>query len=159
MIYFILIFSFLVEGSFSNLISSHSIFIPLFFLSSLTFLYPYFNGKKLNFIIASLICGLFYDVIYTNSLFVNTLDFTLCGYLIILCYSYVNYNLISSSFINVVVLIFYRIFGYLLLCFVSYISFNFTDLCKSIYSSIISNLIYGIVLYSLINLIFKELIN
>ena len=158
MIYFILILSFLLEGSFSNLVYKNSLFIPLFFITSLSIIYPYFNNKKLNFIIVCLICGMFYDIIFTNSTFINTLSFPICGCLIILGYNYMNYNIFSSNFINTIVLILYRVISYLLLCLVSFTSFNIIELYESIYSSIIANVIYGILIYGLIyilNKIFK----
>lgn len=112
MIYLVLIFSFLLEGAFSNLVPRDSLFTPLFFLISLTVLYPYFNNKRFNFIVCCLICGLLYDLIFTDSVFINTLSFSLIGCLIMYVYSYINYNLFSTSILNLIIIIIYRIISY-----------------------------------------------
>lgn len=155
MIYIIIMFSFLFEASFTNIISNNSLFVPLFFITSLVILFPYFKNKYINFIIVCLLCGLFYDIAFTDSIFVNTLSFGLCGGLIILGYNYVNYNIFSSNIINMIILILYRIISYIMLCIVDYISFNEMDLLRGIYSSLIVNLIYGIIIYIIIDKIAK----
>ncbi len=156
MIYGILIFSFLFESAFSNIISNYSLLTPLFLITSLVILYPYFKNKNLNYIIVCVICGLFYDIAFCDSIFINTLSFGLSGGLIILGYNYVNYNLYSSNFLNLITLIFYRIVSYILLCIVDYVHFNEMYLIESIYTSIIVNLIYGIFIYLIIFLIAKK---
>ena len=131
MIYLLLIFSFLLESSFSNLIPKSSLLIPLFFLTSLTLLYPYFKGNKTNFIITCFICGLLYDIILTNSLFINTISFLFISMFIILGYSYLNYSIFSSNILNVIVIIIYRLISYFFLCIISYIEFNELELLIS----------------------------
>ena len=155
MIYLLLIFSFLLESSFSNLIPKSSFFIPLFFLTSLTLLYPYFKGSKSNFIITCFICGLLYDIILTNSLFINTISFLFISIFIILGYNYLNYSIFSSNILNVIVIIIYRLISYFFLCIISYIEFNELELLTSISSSLISNIIYGIILFIITKIISK----
>lgn len=155
MIYIILIISFLLESSFSNITNINSLFTPLFLLTSLVLLYPYFKKSNSNFIIVCVICGLIYDISFSDSVFINTLSFGLSGGLIILGYNYVNYNIYSSNFINLMVIIFYRIVSYILLCIVDYIHFNEMSMIEGIYNSIIVNIIYGILIYIIIDLIAK----
>ena len=153
MIYVILIFSFLFEATITNILPLNSLLTPLFLLTSLTLIYPYFKNKNLNYIIVCIICGLFYDITLTNSSFINTLSFPLYGGLIILGYNYINYNMISSNFLNVFVLIIYRIITYLLLCIVDFIKFDEVLLLEGIYNSLIANVIYGIFIYMLVDVI------
>lgn len=155
MIYIIIIFSFLFEASFSNIISNDSLFVPLFLLTSLVILFPYFKNKKINYIIVCLLCGLFYDISFADSVFINTISFGLCGSFIILLYTYVSYNLCSSNLINIIVIILYRIISYIILCIIDYISFNEMRLLEGIYSSLIVNIVYGIVIYIIIDKISK----
>ncbi|MBQ9072357.1 MAG: rod shape-determining protein MreD [Bacilli bacterium] len=155
MIYIILIFSFLFEAAITNIIPLNSLLTPLFLLTSLTLLYPYFKNKKLNYIIVCIICGLFYDITLTSSSFINTLSFPLCGGLVILGYNYINYNIFSSNFLNIVILIVYRIITYLLLCIIDFISFDEMLLLEGIYNSLIANVIYGIFIYLLIDVLSK----
>jgi len=67
--------SFLLEGFFTNLVSLNSIFIPLFTLTSLIMLYPFFdiNNNSHKYIIVAIVFGLLYDIVYTNSSFINTI--------------------------------------------------------------------------------------
>lgn len=151
MIYSVLILSFLLEASLSTIVSTNSLFIPLFLLTSLTILFPYFKNKKENFFIVSLICGLFYDIAFYNTIFVNTISFAMFSGFIILCYNYINYNIFNSNFLNIFALIFYRIISYSILCIVDFIHFNQNILIKGICSSILANLIYGILIYIIVN--------
>jgi len=155
MIYFVLIFSFLFEASFSNIISNNSLFTPLFFLTSLVILFPYFKDKRFNFIIYCLVCGLIYDIAFADSIFVNTLSFGTISLLIVLGYNYLSYSLWSSNFLNVLILVCYRIISYLILCIVGSISFNEILLLQGIYNSLIVNIIYGVVLYIIIDKVSK----
>ena len=155
MIYIILIFSFLFETMFTNIVTIDSFLIPLFLLTSLSILYPYFKKNKLTFFIASVICGFFYDIMVTNSPFINTISFGLCSGLIILIYNYMNYNIVNSNFINIINIIFYRIISYLLLCIIDIVKFNEFRLLESIYNSLLVNVIYGIIIFVIVDLIAK----
>lgn len=155
MIYIIIIFSFLFESVFSNIVNIYSFLTPLFLLTSLVILYPYFKNKKINFIIFCIICGLLYDIVFTDSPFINTITFGICSGLIILSYNYVNYNIFSSNIINVINIVFYRIISYLLLCIIDYSNFNELILLEGIYNSIIVNIVYGIILFIVIDLLSK----
>lgn len=155
MIYIIIIFSFLFEAVFSNIVNTNTFLIPLFLLTSLSILYPYFKNNKFNFVIVSIICGLFYDITFTNSPFINTISFGLCSGLIILIYNYMNYNIVNSNFINIINIIFYRIISYLLLCIIDIVKFNEFRLLESIYNSLLVNVIYGIIIFVIVDLIAK----
>lgn len=155
MIPVVVILSFLLEILFSNLVSSSGLFIPLFFLVTLVIIYPYFKSKS-NYIIICLICGLLYDLGFLNTAFVNTLCFTFTGLFIMFLHSYINYNIVSTSIVNIISIVFYRIINYLLLCLVAYTNFNILISVKGIYSSLIVNILYGIILYLLLEFISKR---
>jgi len=132
MIYIIIIFSFLFESAFSNIVNSHTFLTPLFLITSFSILYPYFKNNNFKFIIISIICGLFYDISLTNSTFINTISFGFASGLIIILYNYMNYNIFNSNFINIIIIIFYRIVSYFLLCIIDVIKFNEISLFKEI---------------------------
>ena len=155
MIYLIIIFSFLFESLFSNVVNINTFLTPLFLLTSLSILFSYFKNKKTNFFIVSIICGFFYDIVFTNSLFINTISFGICSGLIILIYNYVSYNLISSNFINIIIIIFYRIISYFLLCIIDLIKFNESNLLEGIYNSLLVNIVYGIIIYLIMDVLSK----
>lgn len=156
MIPIVLIFSFLFEAVFTNLVNTNSFFIPLFTLTSLVMIYPYFNRKNINYIIVCLIVGLFYDIVFADSIFVNTVSFGLVGALTMLCYNYVKYNIYSSNIVNLIMLITYRIISYIILLSINYIIFNNKIFFKGIYKSLIINIIYGVFLYLIIEIIAKK---
>ena len=157
MICFILIFSFLFEAIFTNLVGSNSIFIPLFTLTSIVLIYPYFKKKNFNYILVSLILGIFYDICFSDSIFVNTICFGIIGGLNILIYNYVNYNIYTSNIINIIIIITYRIISYIILLSINFITFNSIVFFKGIYSSLLINIAYGIILYFIIELLAKIL--
>lgn len=144
----IIILSFIFEGITTNLVPSNSLFLPLFTITSLVITFPYFNKeKKYIFILVSTIMGILYDISYTNSLFINTFNFIICGLLIILIDNYISNSFINTIFINSLMIIMFKIISYLLLIIFGFINFNQSFLIKGIYSSIILNIIYGIILY------------
>ena len=155
MIYIILIFSFLFEAAFTNIVNNYSFLTPLFLITSLSILYPYFKNNKFNFVIASILCGLFYDIGLTNSPFINTISFGICSGLIILGYNYMNYNIVNSNFINIIVICIYRIVSYLLLCIIDFVKFNEMFLLEGIYNSLLVNVVYGIIIFIIVSLIAK----
>ena len=155
MIAVFLIFSFLFEASFTNLISINSLLTPLYVITTLVLLYPYFKNKQINYIIVCLILGLFYDISFADSIFVNTLSFGIIGYIVSLCYNYVKYNIYTANIINIILIISYRIISYLILTSLNYISFNDKLFFEGIYNSLIINIIYGIILYTIIDIVAK----
>ena len=155
MIYILLILSFIFESIITNIVHINSFLIPLFLLTSLVILYPYFRGNKLNFIITCIICGLIYDISFSDSAFINMICFGLSGLFIILCYSYFKYSIYSISLINISNIILYRIITYLLLVVIDYIRFNINILFAGIYKSLIINIVYGIIIYLLADVLAK----
>lgn len=155
MIYLILVFSFLFESIFSNVVSLYSFLNPLFLLITLIFLYPYFKKNNFNFFIVSIICGLLYDLSFTNSPFINTICFGICSGLIILFYKYMHYNIINSNIINLLIIVLYRLLTLILLLILGIKNFSVNILLNSIYDSLIVNIIYGIIIFIIIDLISK----
>ena len=155
MIPVVIVLSFFLEIIFSNIVSLTGIFIPLFLIVSLVLMYPFFKSK-LYFMIVCFVCGLIYDLGFLNTVFVNTLCFVALGLMIILIHSYMNYNLVSTTIVNVIIIVFYRIISYLLLCLTAYTNFHMYTLFRGIYSSLIINIIYGVSLYLLLELICRR---
>ena len=152
-----IIISFILEGVFSNLVSINSLFLPLFTVTSLTILYPYFNNNQTKFISVCALVGFFYDIIYTDSLFVNTFSFTIVALSIIIIYNYINMNIFNINGLNIVIIIIFKIVSYMILCIVGYLHFKSHILVKGIYSSLMINIIYGIILYIVTDAIGKKL--
>lgn len=156
MIYIYLVLSFLLEAIVTNIFSLNSLFIPLFTLTSLVIIYPYFNNKIFSFIITSIILGLLYDITFSSSIFINTIVFGVSSALIIFLYNYVNFSIYSSVLFNTIIIIFYRLISYLILCVIEYLNFNQFLLFKGIYSSLIINILYGLISYFMLYCVLKK---
>lgn len=144
----ILLISFILEGMISSLFSPFgNIFIPLFSIISLVIIYPFFNNNNSNFLKTSFIIGVFYDLVYTDTLILNAFVFLVVGYLI----KYINKRLTNNVFNVIIMSVFsvvsYRVLTYVVLVFVDYLKWDFNRLLESIYSSLILNIIYGVLMY------------
>ena len=143
MIYIIIIISFLLEGIVTNLISMHSLLIPAFTITSLVIVYPYFNKEKKHlFLLTSLCVGICYDIVYTNSLFINTFSFLICSLIILLINSFLSHRIYIVMLTNLFIIVLFRVCTYfLLITFSDNMFFNKELLVKGIYSSLILNII------------------
>ena len=153
MIYIIIFISLFFEAALSNIVSLNSLFLPLFSIVSLPLIWPYFKKNDLSFIAVCTLIGFIYDLVFTSMPYTNTIVFLILSVVIILNYRLFKYNIISSNILSVILIVLYRIIGYFILIIIGYLNFSFDFLLKSIYSSLIINLIYGIIIYIIIDLI------
>jgi len=142
MIAIVLIISFVLDSLISNFIPLNSIFMPLFTLMSLIIIYPYFNNHKTKYLLICFVTGLFYDLIYTNTIVIHAFLFLVIGFIIIRLNLILSNNYLNVAIMALIIIIIYRIIAYGLLLITANIDFNFMTLFKSIYSSLILNLIY-----------------
>jgi len=153
MITAIIIFSFLLDGIIATTLQSGSFFLPLFSLLSLVLIYPYFNtNKNMNFLIVAGLIGSFFDIVYMNSLFLNTLIYILIAYAITKMFSYLPINIANTYAVSLSVIILYRVLIFLFFSLIRVIPFDLIGLFNSIVSSILANAIYIFLGYLIINL-------
>jgi hypothetical protein len=152
-----LILSFILDGVVYSLITQGSLIIPLFSLFSLVLIYPYFYNKDNLFLFSAFCLGIFYDIVYTNTPFLNTLVFVLIATLIIKIFSYFSRNIINTYLLSLIILIFYRGIIFLFLCLIQSINFDLLNLLESIMCSILANGIYISIFYLLLNKIGNKL--
>ena len=149
------IFSFVLDGIVSMLISNNSLLQPLLSLLCLVVVYPYVK-KKSNLVWLALLNGFLYDVVYTQTLFLHTIIFILLALLILFFYKYIPCNFISSIVISFVLVIFFRFLTYCSFILVNDLGFSFKDVFISIYSSLILNYIYLLALGFFLKLFYKN---
>lgn len=153
----IMVLSFFLDGICSNLIQISSLFYPLFSLLSLVIIFPYFSKKnRRKYYIYAFLIGLTYDILYTNTLFLNSLYFLAAGIFINLLYNLITNNIYSCILISIFIIICYRLFTYLFILLNNYVKLDIRYLFESIYSSLIINIIYVIFFYYLCYLINKK---
>ena len=110
-----LIIAFYLDGLLSNMFIVSSYLYPLCFLLSLVLIYPSFKKSELSkYYLISLIMGLLYDIVYTNTLFINFIIFFLIAILIKNIYNLVSNNYLSLILISFFVIVIYRTLTYLI---------------------------------------------
>lgn len=156
MIIFIIILSLLLENIMSNLIPMGTFFNPLFSIVALVIIYPYFNNDDLRFIKFCAIIGLIYDIIFTNTLFLNMIVFIVVGLTIKLINIILSNNFINVMVISFISIVIYLILTYLILVIIGYKTFDFNYLFSTISKSLLSNIIYSFVIYIITDKISKK---
>lgn len=146
MIVFISIISFLLDGVLSKYISPNSLLLPLFTLVSLVIIYPYFNNNNYRYFKYIAILGFLYDIVYMNMLFYNFFVFMLLGFINMFIKYLLSHRIYINIFIVIVLIVVYRLINYIFLNLtIGNLSINY--LIKSIYSSLILNIIYCCSIY------------
>lgn len=141
------VFSFLLDGILSKYILPTSLFLPLFTIVSLVIIYPYFNNNNFRYFKYIAILGLLYDITYINTIFFNFFIFMMIGFVVSFFSYLLSNNLYTSILFTVISIFFYRLIVYLFMVIFRNVSFSFFDLIKSIYSSLLLNILYCILLY------------
>lgn len=150
------IISFFLDSILTNLIPIDSILLPLFSLISLIIIYPYFHKEENSYLTFSFLLGLVYDIVYTDTIFLNAFIFLLIGFCIKLINQYISNNVFNVSIMSLLVVTIYRIITYFVLVIINYLKYDFNDLLVSIYSSLIFNVFYGILLYLITDFVSKK---
>ena len=151
-----IIISFILDNFISNFINHNSLFYPLFTLLSLIIIYPKLTKKINKYYLISFLLGLIYDVAVTDTLFFNAFIFLLLSYIVNYIFRKIPYNYLSVLIISFISIIYYRLITYIVLLLLNYLHFNLLTLLKSIYNSLILNIIYITILYNK-KLIFKKI--
>lgn len=147
MVPFVLIISFILDSIVSNFVSLDSLFFPLFTLMALIIIYPYFNNNRNKYFEACLITGICYDLIYTNTIIIHGMLFLLIGFIITRLNLIISNNWLNVGIMAIICIIIYRFLAYGLLLITASTSFDFFNILKSIYSSLILNIVYVILIY------------
>ena len=129
---YIVFVSFLLDSIMSNFVDiSSNIIIPLLTLTSLVTIFPYFSKEKEYFKICILF-GFLYDIVFCNTLFINTGLFIGIGFILKILNYYLSNNIFNNLIMLVINIILYRSIMYFILIFGKVLSFNFSYLSKYI---------------------------
>lgn len=157
MIVIVLIISFLLDGIVLSLTPVDSYVLPLFSLLSLVVLYPYYSHNKRKMYASAITMGILYDIVYTNTLFLNTLLFLFLIYLVNRVYKVLTNNFINTFLIATITIILYRVINYLFFIVLGLISWNIGDIVECISHSLIINYVYIALFYFGLYAISKKL--
>ena len=139
------IVSFYLEQLLILIFDDNHILIPLFSLVSMILSYQLLK-KKSNLLFVGLVFGLIYDIALTQTLFLNTLIFLLMSFIIIFYNKIASYNMINTIIITIISIILYRVLTYIPYIVLYDKTIDIIDLFRSIYSSLIINILYVIIL-------------
>ena len=145
--YIVIIVSFILDSIISNSISLSSLFMPLCTLMSLIIAYPYFRGDIRKFLITCFVTGVFYDLIYTDTIIIHGFLFLMVGYIITKLNLVMSNNYLNVAIMAIICIVFYRFILYGLLLITANVSFSWLLLLKSIYHSLLLNIIYIVLIY------------
>ena len=145
--YIVIIVSFILDSIISNSISLSSLLMPLCTLMSLIIAYPYFRGDIRKFLITCFVTGVFYDLIYTDTIIIHGFLFLMVGYIITKLNLVMSNNYLNVAIMAIICIVFYRFILYGLLLITANVSFSWLLLLKSIYHSLLLNIIYIVLIY------------
>ena len=142
-IFLVIIISFYLESNISLFIDySTNFFNILFVLSSLVIISKLVKDNMKFYLLSSII-GLIYDILFTSKLGFNLLIFLLIAIFIKNSDKFIKSKIIQ--YLSVIII--YRLISYSILLLTGYLHFNLFILFKSIYSSLILNYVYVMLLY------------
>lgn len=157
MIASICIISLLLQSVLSNFLSTPSTFLhPLFSISAIILIYPYFKNKNYYFLV-SFMYGICYDILFSEMLFINSLLFLLLAIIINILNSLWNNNLINAILFQIICIFFYQTTMYFLVSIITNIKWNSMVCFSLILNSLLANIIYIIIGYLLVEKISEKL--
>lgn len=143
----IVIISFFLEGIFSNYISYNTYFFPLFTLIS--FILASITYKEETLIKMSLMIGLLYDIVYTNTLGLHMLLFYLSVNFILFINKKFKRNIFSIMLLCIFIILFYLTVSYFILLLLGYLEFDWYILLNSLKSCFLMNVLYLLTFYGI----------
>ena len=156
----ILLISIVLYGLLSNflpfLVNGLSLFTPMLTVIAIFMIYPFFRKKEKNYFITIFIVGMIYDLLYTNLVFFNGVLFLIIGFISLEIYK--NFEI---SYLKLIIYLILIISAYEILTGIILLVFNMVPvtLYKVLYKithSLILNIVYGELIYLIINLIPKK---
>ena len=156
----ILLISIVLDGILSNflpfLVNGLSLFTTMLTVIAIFMIYPFFRKKEKNYFITIFIVGMIYDLLYTNLVFFNGVLFLIIGFISLEIYK--NFEI---SYLKLIIYLILIISAYEILTGIILLVFNMVPvtLYKVLYKithSLILNIVYGELIYLIINLIPKK---
>ncbi len=156
MIIFIIAISFFLESIISSVISLNSLFNPLFTLISLVLIYPYFMNDDAKFLKYCGAVGLIYDLVFTNTFFLNMIVFIIIGSIIKLINITLSNNFINVMIITLLSVIFYLLITYFILIVIGYKLFSFDYFLLVLSRNLLLNCLYSCLVYLITDKLSKK---
>lgn len=136
----IIFLSFFLESNLSLFIPINTLLFNICFVFSSLIIISKMVENKNKYYLMVIIISLVYDLIFTNRLGFSVLTFLISSIFIKNIDKLIFSNSDIIKYLSIFVI--YRLISYFILIIVGYLPFNYIVLLKSIYSSIILNLVY-----------------
>lgn len=162
MIFIILItmLSLILDGISTNflpyLVGDLSFYTTLFTVITVFVIYPLFDKDLKKYYLYSFILGTIYDLCYTNLLFYHGLVFLFLAYLTVVIYKNFRITKINFFFCPILFIFLYEfLFGGMVFIF-NLVPITFNKIFYKISHSLVSNVIYGEVIFIIISCLPKR---
>ena len=134
-----------------------SLLTPMFTIVSILIVYPLYRKKEKEYFITLFILGILYDLLYTNLLFYDSLVFILFGFIIKKIYKNLDVRHIKLSLYIIVLIVIYELLMSLMIIIFNLVPITPIRIIYKITHSIIINVIYGELLYTIVKYLPKKL--
>lgn len=151
--------SFLLDGIISDLIpfniTNPSYFKTIYTIIALVVMYNYFDNKK-KYLIALIILGALFDIVYTNTFLVNIIIFLTISIILSNIDYQIPTNIITINIKSLICIFLYHILTYITLLLSHYNSYSINLLLTIILRSISGSIIYTTISYLFLNKIYQN---
>lgn len=157
----IIIISIILDGLLTNflpyLVNDLSIFTPLFTVTILLLIYPFYRKNNKLYYITAFITGFIYDSFYTNMLFFNAIIFLLISFIAKFIYKNYEVSYLRLILYIIVMISSYEVLTGLIIFIFKLVPITLYKVFYKIEHSLIINIIYGELIYFILNIIPKKL--
>ena len=156
----IIIFSLLLDGFLTNIlpynVNNLSLFTPMFTILLPIIIYPFYIKQERKYLVTLIITGIIYDIFYTNLLFYNSIILFIFGLIMIKLYKNIGYNYIKVIIYSILGIILYELFNTIMILIFNLVPITLYKIIYKISHSLLLNILYVSILYSLINKLPKK---
>lgn len=158
--YIILVTSFILDGILSNFLpfmeGDLSFFTPLVTIVALFLIYTFFDKENNKYYLTAFITGLLYDLFYTNLFFLNAFLFVLIAFITVYIYGNERIDFFRVLIYLIFIIALYESSIAILIVIFNVVPMSIDKLLYKISHTLILNLIYGEVIYFIIQIIPKK---
>ncbi len=158
--YIIIAISFILDLIFSNFLpymeGDLSFFTPLIVVVSIFLIVEFFDKEDTKYYITCFVTGILYDLFFTDLLFLNGFLFLAIGYVSKFIYKNFQFDFIRVIFYLILIICLYEGGLSLLIVIFNVVPVTISKVIYKISHSILLNVIYGEILFLIINMLPKK---
>ncbi len=147
--------AFYLENLFASFFNTGALW-NLYVICTLVLVYPFFHNDNKKYLIYCLLVGFFYDVIFTNTLFLHSIIFYILGWSIIKINFYVVNSVYTTVYIALAIIFLYLLITYLLYGLTGQLVMSIEHFLIQYYNVILLNIIYNGIIFVIIEKISKK---